>query len=184
MKKLVNLMGLLMVMSIPSFAKNRNFQLPAQAQTYNWMYPDMKTSQNPMYNNAFARQRIQRAFDAALGQKGLTRNTQNPDLLLQFHTFTQRVRRNYYGGGGGYGYPMMGWGRWGWGMPFGYYGGGYPYSTTSTNGTLVLDVTDAKTGEVLWQQAITGDVSNFNRLDRQINKGVKKLMKSFPDRQV
>lgn len=69
-------------------------------------------------------------------------------------------------------------------MPFGYYGGGYPYSTTSTNGTLVLDVTDAKTGEVLWQQAITGDVSNFNRLDRQINKGVKKLMKSFPDRQV
>ena len=81
------------------------------------------------------------------------------------------------------GYSMMGWGRYGWGMPFGgygYYGGGFPSSTTGTDGTLILDVIDTKTGNIIWQKAISGDVSNPNRLDKQINKGVRKLMKSFP----
>jgi hypothetical protein len=140
----------------------------------------MKTNQNPMYSSSFSRQRIQRAFDEALASRGMSRNTKQPDFLLQFHTYTQRVRRNYYGGGG---YPMMGWGRFGWGMPYGgygYYGGGYPYSSTNTDGTLILDLVDAKTGAIIWQRAISGDVSNPNKLDRQINKGVKKLMKNFP----
>lgn len=148
--------------------------------TYNWIVPDMKTNQNPMYNSSFSRRRVQSAFDTALAEKGLRRESQNPDLLLQFHTYTQRVRRNYYGGGG---YPMMmGWGRFGWGMPYygGYGLGGYPYSSTGTDGTLILDVVDAKTGDIIWQKAISGDVSNPNRLDKQINKGVKKLMKDFP----
>ena len=186
MKTIVIWVGMLLVVAAPSFAKDRKMILPASSQTYNWMFPDMKTSNNPLYNNAYARQHIQKAFDAALNQKGLVRNTNNPDLLLQFHTFTQKVRRNYYGGGG---YPMYGWGypmyRMGyWGMPYGGYGGyGYPYSSTTTKGTLILDITNAKTGEILWQQAISGDVSNTNRLEKQITKGVKKLMKSFPERQ-
>ena len=148
-----------------------------KALTYNWIVPDMKTNQNPMYASSFSRHRIQSAFDKALESKGLMRNSQHPDLLLQFHTYTQRVRKNYYGGGG---YPMMGWGRFGWGFP--YYGGfgGYPYSSTGTDGTLILDVLDSKTGDIIWQKAISGDVSNPNRLEKQINKGVKKLMKSFP----
>jgi hypothetical protein len=77
---------------------------------------------------------------------------------------------------------MMGWGRFGWGYPFygGWGYGGYPYSSTGTDGTLILDVVDTKTGDVIWQKAISGDVSNPNRLEKQINKGVKKLMKSFP----
>ncbi len=158
-----------------------------KALTYNWIVPDMKTNQNPMYASSFSRHRIQNAFDQALQSKGLTRNPQHPDLLLQFHTYTQRVRKNYYGGGAyPFGaYPMMGWGRFGWGYPyyggFGGYGyGGYPYSSTGTDGTLILDVVDAKTGDIIWQKAISGDVSNPNRLERQINKGVRKLMKSFP----
>lgn len=152
-----------------------------KAMTYNWIVPDMKTNQNPMYASSFSRHRIQTAFDKALESRGLTRNTQHPDLLLQFHTYTQRVRKTYYGGGA---YPMMmGWGRFGWGFPYyggyGYYGG-YPYSSTGTDGTLILDVVDTKTGDIIWQKAISGDVSNPNRLEKQINKGVKKLMKHFP----
>lgn len=143
-----------------------------------------------MYSSTYSRQRIQQAFDAALNGKGLVRETQNPDLLLQFHTYTQRVRRNYYGGGGYpmMGYPMMGFGRFGYGMPyyggygFGGYGGygGYPSSSNNTDGTLILDVVDTKTGNIIWQKAISGDVTNPNHLEKRINKGVKKLMKDFP----
>lgn len=80
---------------------------------------------------------------------------------------------------------MMGWGRFGWGMPYypGFYGSNYSYSSTSTDGTLVLDLVDAKSGRIIWQKAISGDVTNPNRLDKQIDKGVKKLMKDFPVRQ-
>lgn len=190
MKKNLILLGMLTILSSMAFAQNPRQQAvnSANATTYNWIVPDMKTNQNPMYTSNFSRHRIQTAFDAALANKGLSRNTQHPDLLLQFHTYTQRVRRNYYGGGG---YPMMmGMGRFGYGMPyyggFGYGGysyGGFPSSSTNTDGTLILDVVDAKTGDIIWQKAISGDVSNPNRLDKQINKGVRKLMKDFPVRQ-
>ncbi|WP_353718643.1 DUF4136 domain-containing protein [Dyadobacter sp. 676] len=185
MKRKLILLGMLTVLSAAVFAQSP--QQPGNASgkalTYNWIVPDMKTNQNPMYASSLARHHIQAAFDKALESRGLTRNTQHPDLLLQFHTYTQRVRRNYYGGPP---YPMMmGWSRFGWGLP--YYGfggyGGYPYSTTSTDGTLVLDVVDTKSGDIIWQKAISGDVSNPNRLEKQINKGVKKLMKSFPVQQ-
>ncbi|MCF0073750.1 DUF4136 domain-containing protein [Dyadobacter sp. CY261] len=191
------LLGMLTVLSTVVFAQGPQQPVnpTGKALTYNWIVPDMKTNQNPMYASSFSRHRIQTAFDKALESKGIVRNTQHPDLLLQFHTYTQRVRKNYYGGGAfpGGAYPggafpmMMGWGRFGWGLPyyggFGGYYGGYPYSSTSTDGTLILDVVDTKTGDIIWQKAISGDVSNPNRLEKQINKGVKKLMKSFPVQQ-
>jgi hypothetical protein len=190
MKKNLILLGMLTVLGSIVLAQSPQQPVPSgKALTYNWIVPDMKTNQNPMYASSFSRRRIQTAFDKALEDKGLTRNSQHPDLLLQFHTYTQRVRRNYYGGGSypGGAYPMMGWGRFGWGYPyyggFGGYGyGGYPYSSTGTDGTLILDVVDAKTGDIIWQKAISGDVSNPNRLEKQINKGVRKLMKNFPAR--
>nr|WP_295923698.1 DUF4136 domain-containing protein [uncultured Dyadobacter sp.] len=187
MKNQITLLGLLTVLSATAVLAQRPQQPvgTGQAATYNWIVPDMKTNQNPMYASSFSRHRIQTAFDKALESKGMTRNTQHPDFLLQFHTYTQRVRKNYYGGAG---YPMMGWGRFGWGLPYGmypYYGaypayGGYPYSSTGTDGTLILDVIDTKTGNIIWQKAISGDVTNPNRLDKRIDKGVRKLMKSFP----
>jgi len=187
MKKNLVLLGVLSILSSVVFANNsQSKELDnAPVKTYNWIVPDMKTNQNPMYSSTYSRQRIQKAFDQVLNEKGLVRETKNPDYLLQFHTYTQRVRKNYVGGGYPMmGYPMMGWGRFGWGMPYGGYGyGGYRSSTNTTDGTLILDLVDAKTGEIVWQRAISGDVTNPNNLDKRINKGVKKLMKSFPVRQ-
>ena len=182
MKKNLILLGIVTLLSSVTFAQNpgKSTQNNSKSATYNWIIPDMKTAQNPMYNSSYSRHRIQNAFETALADHGLTRNTKNPDYLLQFHTFTQRVRKNYYGGAG---YPMMGWNRWGWGFPYygyGMYGMNRPYSVTGTDGTLVVDLVDAKTGDIIWQKAISGDVTNPNRLDKQINKGVKKLMKNFP----
>jgi hypothetical protein len=185
-KKNLILLGMLTLLSVVTFAENTgNSETNDKSATYNWIIPDMKTAQNPMYSSSYSRHRIQGAFEKALAERGMNRDTKNPDYLLQFHTYTQKVRKNYYGGAG---YPMYGWGglsRWGWGFPYyGYgmygYGAGRPYSTTGTDGTLVVDLVDAKTGDIIWQKAISGDVTNPNRLDKQINKGVKKLMKKFP----
>lgn len=187
MKKKLILLGVMSLLTTMVFAGSTRPKesVNTSAKTYNWIVPDMKRNQNPMYSSNYSRQRIQKAFDTALSGKGLVRETQNPDYLLQFHTYTQRVRRNYYGGGGYpmMGYPMMGFARYGWGMPYGYGYGGYPSSSNSTDGTLVLDLVDAKTGDIIWQKAISGDVTNPNHLDKRINKGVKKLMKDFPFRQ-
>jgi hypothetical protein len=189
MKKDLMFLGVLVVLSNMVFAVNDKPKAVnnAAVRTYNWIVPDMKKNQNPMYSSNYSRQRIQKALDEALASKGLMRDTQNPDLLLQFHTYTQRVRRNYFGGGYPMmGYPMMGFARYGWGYPYGWgmpYGGGYGYgnrTSNTTDGTLVLDLVDAKTGDIIWQKEVTGDVTNPNNLDKKINKGVRKLMKDFP----
>ena len=94
-------MGMLTILSFVAFAGNsrQTTDKLTEAKTYNWIVPDMKTNLNPMYSSSFSRQRIQKAFDGALNERGLNRNTKQPDLLLQFHTYTQKTRRNYYGGG-------------------------------------------------------------------------------------
>ncbi|HAK77488.1 MAG TPA: hypothetical protein DCM71_11390 [Runella sp.] len=64
---------------------------------------------------------------------------------------------------------MMGWG-----------GGGYPYQTQYTEGTLVIDILDAKTKEVLWEGVAQGTLSGkINRIQNQINSSVRKMFTKY-----
>ena len=56
------------------------------------------------------------------------------------------------------------------------YGWGTPYAYTElptysyTEGTLIIDVTDAKTDELVWRGAVTGKVDDVSNLQKQIVK--------------
>ncbi len=83
---------------------------------------------------------------------------------------------NYYGGGGRYGGYRRG--AWGW-------GGGSSNTTYTENdyikGTLVMDVYDNETKNLIWQAVASGTVKeNPKNRDKSIPKTVKKLMKKFP----
>ena len=80
---------------------------------------------------------------------------------------------NYYGGAG-YGGRMYG----GWGNGF---------ATTNytesdyLNGTLVVDMLDQKSKELLWQGVAKGTISEKpEKREKRIPKAVAKLMKKFP----
>src|ERR1051325_11459745 len=76
----------------------------------------------------------------------------------------------YYRGFPMWGYPYMGYG------PYGYGPGSYQY----TEGTLIVDVVDAKTNEHIWRGLVKGNVSDVKALQKSIATGVKAIMKKYP----
>ncbi|NCP05799.1 MAG: DUF4136 domain-containing protein [Flavobacteriales bacterium] len=121
------------------------------------------------------KRRILRAIETELLAKGFTKS-ENPDLLISLFTkSTQRVDvyNNYWGygawGWGGYG---PGWG-WGWNQQ--------PNVSTTTEGTLFIDLIDANKKELVWQGMGTGYLSrNMDKKEERIKEFVAKIMEKYP----
>ncbi|MGZ0015100.1 DUF4136 domain-containing protein [Yeosuana sp. AK3] len=121
------------------------------------------------------KRRILRAIETELLAKGFTKS-ENPDLLISLFTkSTQRVDvyNNYWGygawGWGGYG---PGWG-WGWNQQ--------PNVSTTTEGTLFIDLIDANKKELVWQGMGTGYLSrNMEKKEERIKEFVAKIMEKYP----
>jgi hypothetical protein len=77
--------------------------------------------------------------------------------------------------------------------PYGYrYGGGWGSATTSTQvrnilvGTLVIDIADAKQGQLAWRGMGVKEVNtqaNPEKRDKSITNAVKKIFKNYPPKQ-
>ncbi len=118
------------------------------------------------------KKRILRAIDAQLTTKGFTKS-ETPDLLVNIFTKErERVDVNQYNAGWGYG-----WG-YGWNP---YFWGGRTFVTTSTEGTLYIDLIDAKNKELIWEGMGTGYLTqDTNKKDERINEFVSKIIAEFP----
>lgn len=126
--------------------------------------------------------RIVAAIDAQLAEKGLTKSESNPDVFVVYHMAFDKEKdistfSSGYGGYGPYG--------WGW-------GGGWAGGTTSTQvrdiliGTLVIDLADAKKGQLAWRGIGVKEVDTQakpEKRDKSINNAVKKIFKNYPPKQ-
>jgi hypothetical protein len=125
--------------------------------------------------------RIVAAIDAELAAKGFTKTESNPDVFVVYHiAFDKQKDISTFSSGYGGGYGPYGWG---WG------GGGWAGGTTSTQvrdiliGTLVIDMADAKKGQLAWRGMGTKEVNtqaNPEKRDKSINSAVKKIFKNYP----
>ncbi len=129
------------------------------------------------------KRRILRAIEAELSAKGMVKS-ENPDLLVNIFTKSREkidVYNNnyygwypwYYGYGYGYGYGAYGMG----------YGFGYNNVSTSTEGTLFIDLIDAHKKELAWQGIGKGILSDSRSIDKKvakINEIVSKIMTEYP----
>ena len=78
------------------------------------------------------------------------------------------VYQNHYGWGGYWG--------WGWGHPW----GGASVSRT-TEGTLYIDIIDAKTNELVWQGMGTAPLArDMEKKDARIKEIVQKILEKYP----
>jgi hypothetical protein len=125
-------------------------------------------------------QRIVAAIDTQLATKGLQKVEANPDLFVVYHVaFDKEKDISSFSTGYGGGYGPYGWG-WGGGW------GGGTATTTVRNiliGTLVIDMADAKKGEVAWRGMGVKEVNtqaNPEKRDKSINDAVKKIFKNYP----
>lgn len=124
--------------------------------------------------------RIVAAIETELAAKGLTKSDSNPDVFVVYHVaFDKEKDISTFSSGYGGGYGPYGWG----------WGGGWAGGTTNTQvrsiliGTLVIDMADAKKGQIAWRGMATKEVDTQakpEKRDKSINNAVKKIFKKYP----
>jgi len=159
-----------------SIQTNYDYDVNAQFETfrtYNWVprpQSEPGSASRAVQQNDLLDKRIKNQVDAQLKEKGLTLDTNTPDLLIVYHTGIQdKVQVNDYG----YGYSDYYWG-WG-GRDIDVY--------NYEEGTLILDFVDAATQQLVWRGA--GSVAldgntNPDKSDELIRKVVGKIMSRYP----
>jgi hypothetical protein len=161
--------AMIMLMTIPSVAqqvktdydRKANF---TQYKTYSWA--GVKTK-DPLLVD-----RIKSAVNSTLAAKGLTQVDSGGDLSINAMEITrnQQTLNTFYDGGFG------GWRRW---------GGGFGNATTTTEtykvGTLVVDLFDTQSKELVWRGSSSDTLSDKSDKNiKNLNKGVEKMFKHFP----
>jgi len=148
------------------YDKNANF---SQLKTFAFY----KTGIDKAEISDLDKRRILRAIESELLAKGYTKS-ENPDMLVSIFTKSQQ-RVDVYNNAWGYGgWGWGGFGGWGWGW-------NQPSVSTRTEGTLYIDLIDAKKKELVWQGMGTGYLSqNMERKEERIKEFVTKVMEKYP----
>ena len=139
----------------------------SQYKTYSW--------QEIRPANSLWTPRIKSAVDAQLAARGWTRVDNGGDVAIVAiaTTRTERSLQTFYDGMGG---------GWGW-RRFG--GGGFGDAETTEQdykeGTLVVDMYDAKNKQLIWRSSAEDTVSdNADKNEKNLDKGIEKMFKKFP----
>lgn len=144
---------------------------------------DSTTKATTAYDSPLVRERTQAAIAAQLGARGLRLDNDHPDMYVTarrtFKTETT-VYTNDWG-------PGYGWG-WGWGYGPYYTGWGPWYGSTWYTddriiGTLIVDVQNAATGELMWRglaEQRAHEHSSPEHRTKRVNKEVAKMFEKFP----
>ena len=139
----------------------------AQYKTYSW---EQVKTKDPLDVD-----RIKSAVNAALTAKGWTQVDSGGDVSIVAMEITrnqQTLNTLYDGFGGGWGWRRFG-------------GGGFGEATTTTEtykvGTVVVDLFDAKTKQLIWRGSESDNLSNNSEKNiKNLDKGVDKMFKKFP----
>ena len=169
--KLLPLLLLLILSSCSSVNVYSDFDKKVDFSPYK-TYAFHKTGIDKVQISQLDKNRILNAIDAELTKKGMTKS-ENPDLLINFFTKErEQVDVTQFNIGWGYG-----WG-WGWNP---YLWGGQNYVSTSTEGTLYIDLIDAKKKELIWQGEGVGYLTqNRSEKEARINEFVAKILMQYP----
>lgn len=147
----------------------------ASLKTFDWL-PVPTTAvgsvKAAVERNSLLDKRVKTAVNEQLVAKGLTQNAGNPDVLVTYHVgVDDKINVTDWG----YGYA--GYGR--------YYGMGpstvdvYQYK----EGTLLIDIIDAKSKQLIWRGAGTGTVdpeAPAEKREQRLNNAIARIMANFP----
>ena len=156
----------LVLMGAVAYAQtvNTNFDPSApfaMYRTYTW------TSGTPA-PDPFIQDRILVAVTEQLVAKGMTQTAVAPNLVVATHVVTHEQKKIVA--------PGFGFGPWGWG-----WGGPGAMIDTYLQGTLIVDLYDAKTRKMVWRGVATDTVSdNTSKNTEHIDKAVGKMFETYP----
>ncbi len=145
-------------------------------------YAFYKTGIDKVQISDLDKKRILRAIEAEMSNRGFVKS-ENPDLLVSIFTKEKEqvdIYNNYWGG---YGYYGWGWSPYYWGPGY----GGRAYASTRTEGSLYIDLIDAKSKELVWQGKGVGNLGNINNIEKKeqrIREFVSEILMQYPPNQV
>ena len=135
--------------------------------TYKWV-----SIEGGAHPNQIVDAEIKQSVDSQLASKGMTKSdSDNADLYVGYQIAVDQEKQwNAYGTGGG--------------IRFG--GMGTATSSTINVGTLVLDMYDPTSKQLVWTGQATKTIdpsSNQEKNQKNLNKAMEKLLKDYPPKQ-
>ena len=168
--KFLPLLLLFVVASCSTVRVATDYDREANFSTYN-TYAFYKPGIDKAKISDLDKKRILRAIDTELMAKGMNKS-ESPDLLVSIFT-KERERVDVYNNNFGFGW---GWNPW-------WFGNGYNTSvSTRTEGTLYIDLIDAKTNELVWQGMGTSNLvtRDIDKKEERILKIVNEILAKYP----
>ena len=174
-RRLFSPIGVVLLFATASFAQQVKTDYDhttdfSQYKTYAW---ENVHTENPLWVN-----RIKAAVNSALTAKGWAQveSGGNVSIMAMEMTQSHQTLETYYDNFGG---------GWGWGRRFGGGGGGSGESTTTQEtyqvGTLVVDLFDSNTKNLIWRGSLSQVLSaKSDKNIKNLDKGVEKMFDHFP----
>ena len=168
--KLVSIVIVFLFASCSAVRVNSDYDKKTDFSTYK-TYAFHKTGIDKVEISDLDKKRILRSIDEQMTAKGFTKS-ETPDLLINITTKAKKnINVNQFHANYGYG-----WG-FGWNP---YWGANYSVNT-NTEGTLTIDLIDAKKKELIWQGEGVGYLTkNTDKKDENIKDFVTKILAQYP----
>ncbi|MEL6916501.1 MAG: DUF4136 domain-containing protein [Bacteroidota bacterium] len=149
-------------------------------------YAFYKTGVDKAQISDLDKKRILKAIDVEMSSRGFIKSNQ-PDLLVSIFT-KEREQVDVYNNNFGWGWGGFGWGGFGYGGFYnpwfgGPWGWGGSQVTTSTEGSLYIDLIDAKRKELVWQGKGEGTLNNTRKIEKKeqrIREFVSEILQAYP----
>lgn len=162
---------LIALASCSSITVNSDYDKNATFEGYK-TYAYQKSGIDKVEISDLDKKRILRSIDEVMAAKGFNKS-ESPDVLINFFTKErEQVSVNQFNAGWGYG-----WG-WGWNP---YMWGGRSTVSSYTEGTLTIDIIDAKKKELIWQGIGEGVLTkSAEKKDEKIKEFVTQILEQYP----
>jgi len=147
-------------------------------KTFDWYLAKQKKTGDLRVDNPLLDSRIRKAVDRSLAQKGYKKISQGtPNFYVGYnYAILTRIRSERVRSGIGFGFGGSG--------SFGTIGIGTGSDVRQFDeGMLVIDITNAKNGKLLWRGTGTRRVSRHSdpkETTKKVNQTVKKILAQFP----
>lgn len=151
---------------LPNMQAYQSFQLENR---------DVRASYQNLQLTEITDRRISRSITNQLTTQGFTQTDTNPDCIVTYFTTSRtRTKVNNIGVAGGYGYgygysPYNAW-------------SGYSHIDIDQyeEGTLIIDIIDAKTKQMVWRGADSKRLQHRAPTEKEINQIVERILREFP----
>jgi hypothetical protein len=141
------------------------------------------SANDPMLDNSITNRELRQDLVQGLESKGYALDRDNPDFVVAYYAGTkEKMDTTYWNPDPWWRYGYRGY-RYGWAWPWYGYAAPYPVMRVQeyTQGSVIVDVVDPRTKELLWRGQGVAQVSDDpNAYAKELSKTVGAVLKKFP----